>query len=177
MIDIPEDAKHNGIRIRLWQPHHGGQSKSDWAIDNIIIGGKQSNFVHLQDTFSDAPSDIWLQRDNIIYSPYCGSKDSVMGSPRSKESVTLMTADLMIQKDYIIQFSISIGCNASWDALISPIHLEYSTNYGRSWHHLQEECLPFLPHCHGAATTSSVYFASPGWRRITILLNGPIISK
>ena len=177
-IDVPSEAKENNVLIRLWQPHHGGQSKSDWAIDNIIIGGKQSNSLHLQDTFSDAPAeDIWLQQDNIKYSPYCGSEDAVMATPKMKESVTLMTTDLTLGSNYIIQFSISIGCNASWDSPISPVHLEYSTDYGITWRHLEDECLPYLPHCHGSATTQSVFYANSGWRRLTYFLRGPVISK
>lgn len=177
-VELPPDARNNGVRIRWWQPHHGGMSISDWAIDNVVIGGKDFNPDDLKDDFEEGPTKpIWLETDNIHKEEYCGTKDALSGEAKTKEDVLLTTADLHIKENYILQFSISVGCNASWDANISPVHLEYSTDYGITWKHLVQECLPFYPQCNGEATTPTIYYASPGWRRETILLDGPIISK
>ena len=99
------------------------------------------------------------------------------GQLKDQENVTLMSTDLNIQEDYILQFSISVGCNSSTLKEVAPVHLQYSLDYGMTWIHIIEQCIPFLPMCHGIANTASVYYPSTGWRRITIPLKGPLITK
>lgn len=179
-VELPKEAKKMGVRIRWWQPVHPGQSRSDWAIDDVIIGGKAANPNELMDEFqSDAADDsIWLQNNNLLYGDYCGTPYVIVGQDQDKETVVLTTIDLTIHHGYIIQFRISVGCNASWDDDdVEPVRLEFSNDYGMTWQLVVEECLPFYPECNGVASTPSVYYAAKSWRRITIPLEGELISK
>lgn len=75
MVELPKEAKQNGVRIQWWQPSHDGQSTSDWALDNIFIGGSDVNPNEVKDDF--APRDreyAWIETDNAVIGPYCGSR-------------------------------------------------------------------------------------------------------
>lgn len=179
MVDLPPSAKHNGVRIRWWQPKHALGSNSDWALDNIVIGGSESNPIAMQDSFDGAsanPGLTWLQKDNIHTSLYCEKKGVMRGKLSPAENVTLMTAEMSIEEGFMLQFSISVGCNTSWNVPVAPVHLQFSTDYGMSWKHLIEECMPFFPECNGEASTPSVYYTNNGWQRVTILLIGQAVS-
>jgi len=177
-IELPADAKKNGVRIRWWQPHNPGHLRGDWAIDDINIGGKVSNPEELRDEFRERRNDfIWLQRSNTRHAGYCGAPSAVVGDLHDKETVVLMTSDIAVHYNFIAQFSISVGCNASWNADLNPVHFEYSTDYGVSWRVTVDECLPFSQNCDGVGTLPSIYYSAPGWRRVTIPLDGPVVSK
>ena len=181
MADLPSEAKQNGVRIRWWQPQHIPGSKSDWAIDNVVIGGRESNPVLMRDSFDGASVNqdvLWLQKDNIETGDHCGKKGVLVGKMNPNENVTLVTADMSIEEGYIMQFSLSVGCNASWDDSVAPVHMEFSTDYGMTWTHLVEECLPYFPDCNGQAATPSVYYVDGGsWRRVTTVLLGAPVSR
>lgn len=180
MVDLPKTSKVNGARIRWWQPVHGGSFDSDWAMDNILIGGNTSNLLLLQEGFTAHPggdSLYWLQEDNTEMGPFCGSKTALRGVPSSGENVTLTTTDMDIQRGYMLQFAITLGCNDSSDTIMSPVYLQYSTDRGMSWSYLQEGCLPHQPRCNGKASLPSVYHKYHGWRRITLALTGNVISR
>ena len=131
MGELPKEAKTNGVRIRWWQPHHPGLAQSDWAIDNVFVGGKDKNPNEVVEEFLDGPwMDKWIENDNNKIQEYCGRKSTISGQATSKEHVKLTTADVAIRDNYILQFSISVGCDGDWDADISPVHLEYSTDLG-----------------------------------------------
>ncbi len=178
MVDIPKEAKKTGVRIRWWQPKHEGHSRNDWAIDGVTIGGKDVNPNEIKDAFSDGPKEfLWIQRDNVNYGEYCHSKYAVSSIPSRGEHVALATMDVRLEEGYMLQFSISVGCDASWDADIAPVHLQYSTDYGMTWKHLVQQCLSFYPQCQGNSTMPSIYYANKGWRRVIIPLNGDVVSK
>ena len=74
MVELPKEAKHNGVRIRWWQPSHHGQSMSDWALDNVFIGGKEVNPNEVKDDFTERDKDsAWIETDNAVIGEYCGS--------------------------------------------------------------------------------------------------------
>ncbi|CAH1782623.1 unnamed protein product [Owenia fusiformis] len=176
-IAIPKLAKHNGTRIRLWQPVHSGYLKDDWAIDNIVIGGTDTNTNILKDNFNNGISNAkWISTDNTHIAEYCNSKTALVGQYQPNENSTAETIDVAVRSDYIVQFSISVGCNASWDAYISPVRLEFSTDNGVTWHYLVTECFPSFPQCNGDVPMPSVYYAQTGWRTYTIPLHGNEIS-
>ena len=177
MIEIPDEAKWNSVRIRWWQPKHGGSAKSDWAIDNIVIGGKTTNDLVMKDDFNGRHSNLfWIQRDNTYIDTYCGSSSALRGEAVSKENVTLTTMDMQIDEGFMLQFSISIGCNTSWDVDISPVHVKYSTDYGMSWHYVVM-CDAHNIQCGEHMVPPSIYFANQGWQRVTVLLMGQVVSK
>ncbi len=178
-IELPADAKRHGARLRWWQPQHGGAGRADWALDSVVIGGKTTNDLMMKDSFDSGHSDVhWIQRDNTHLGSYCGSNTALKGEAVSKENVTLTTADMRIEEGFLLQFSISVGCNASWDMEISPVHLQFSTDYGMSWSHVVS-CDPTRAHAHCGehVVPPSVYFANGGWQRETLLLVGPVVSK
>ena len=95
MLDLPEEAKKNGVRIRWWQPQHRGLNTSDWALDQVVISGRKTNPNEVKDGFSNGPKQYaWLQADNVKYGPYCGSKSTVTGQSQGNEDVTLTSTDL-----------------------------------------------------------------------------------
>ena len=178
MIELPKEAKYNGVRIRWWQPHHAEGSRSDWALDNIFVGGKEKNLNEVVDEFLDGPwMDIWIETDNSKIQEYCGAVSTISGEATFKEHVKLTTSDIAIKDGYILQFSISVGCDAAWDTDISPVHLQYSTDFGMTWRHLVGECLPYYPECNGKASIPTIYYAHKGWKRDTIILDGPVVSR
>ncbi len=176
MIEVPAGARQNGVRVRWWQPKHGGSGRADWALDSIVIGGKTANEVMMKDNFDSHHDDVmWIQRDNTYIDAFCGSSTALKGEAVSKENVTLTTMDMQIDEGFLLQFSISVGCNASWDMDISPVHLQYSTDYGMTWHYVVS--CEDTAHCNEHSVPPSIYFASPGWQRVSVLLMGPVISK
>lgn len=174
---LPSATQAEGVQIRWWQPRHGEEGDSDWAIDNIIIGGSRSNPISLKTTF-DTPDQerLWLTQDNADVKSFCGSEYSLATSV-SKETVTMTTVDLDLQDNFILQFSISVGCNASWSYDIPPVKLQYSIDYGKSWTYLIPACPPGSPECSGRETLSSTYYNNHGWRNFTVILSGKVVSK
>lgn len=75
MVELPQEAKHNGVRLRWWQPSHPGQSNSDWALDNVFIGGKDINPSEVKDDFNVKVREYaWIETDNGVVAEYCGSR-------------------------------------------------------------------------------------------------------
>lgn len=178
IVAVPADAKKNGVRIRWWQPHHDGLSNGDWAIDTILIAGKATNPEEMRDGFDDQIRRyMWFEDNNAKLGSFCGSAFTISGEAETDEDVTLTTADLLIKHDYILQFSISVGCHVSVDTDIAPVHLQYSIDYGMTWHYLVQECLSFYPQCNGEMTVPSLYFSSSRWRRETLILKGTVVSR
>ena len=134
--------------------------------------------------FADGPwMDKWIEHDNGEIEEFCGRRSTITGQATSKEHVKLTTTDVAVIDDYILQFSIRVGCtkekgDGSTEAEdISPVHLQYSTDLGMTWHHLIPACLPFFPHCNGKASQASVYYAHDSWRRETIPLGDHVKSR
>lgn len=179
-VSLPIEMNQNGVRVRWWQPDHNGRAHSDWAIDSIYIGGTKSapnNFSDLWEGNFLSPTK-WLAFNNIVPGHYCGSINSVaIGDATTNENASLETIDLHIKEDYILQFMISLGCNASWNDPIIPVKLEFSIDYGQTWHYVVPQFLPADPGFNGIAQHPSIYQAPMKWQRIIIPLTGLVISK
>jgi reelin len=165
-----------GTAIRWWQPKHSGPSGADWAIDNIFIGGYQQSKQNLTSDLSKGDSD-WLQTDNAMLTSFCGSDKALVAMPRKDENVTLVTNDLEIVDGYMLHFNLSVGCNASWDITISPIILEYSTDFGLTWNYLVTGCSTSTAVCAGRETPPSVFFHHQGWKLYTFALGDRVRSR
>jgi hypothetical protein len=179
-VELPKDAKKNGIRLRWWQPRNAGQSRSDWIIDDIVIGGKEINPNEVNDDFGAGRRTIdWLQLHNVRFGSYCGAQYAAIATAAADEGVIMTTSDIAVNVGDVVEFSLIIGgCNASRDLeFIEPVQLHYSTDYGVTWRLLTDECLPFDEECGGKASTASVFDATKEWQRITILLNEPVASQ
>jgi len=166
---LPPVARKNGVRIRWWQPRHSG-SHGDWIIDEIVIGGKEVNPNEVNDDFngSGRQNINWLQMANIHYDEYCGVPYAAVGQLAPGETVVLMTSDVTVAVGDVIEFSIAIGCGGVGGA--EPVYLQYSVDYGLTWHLVLEECLPFEAGCNSKAQTASIYYATGSWRHVTIPL-------
>lgn len=175
---LPRKARKNGVRFRWWQPQHSGQSRADWIIDEIVIGGKEVNPNEVNDDFGAGRRTVnWLQMANIRYDDYCDVPYAAVGQSAPGESVVLTTSDVTVASGDVIEFLIAIGCGANDGAeSVYPVHLHYSVDYGVTWHLVVEECLPFEPGCSGKAQTASIYYAAEGWRRVTIPLSSATAS-
>lgn len=178
LLHLPDEAKREGVKVRWWQPKHGGLNMDDWALDQVIVGGKRINPNEIRDGFSAGPKQYaWLEAVNVQYGEYCGSKGTATALSRGEEDVTLVTTDVDVREGFILQFSLSVGCREDSGKGLSPLYLEYSTDYGMHWALLEEGCLPFLPGCHGNTAVPSMYYQNRGWRRETFLLKGSVTSR
>ncbi|XP_041459310.1 reelin-like [Lytechinus variegatus] len=184
-LPLPPEARHNGTRLKWWQPSHSGPDTADWAIDNVFIGGSATLPHLLRDSFlTENVRDHWLFSDNADLGEFC-SRNAGLGDtgmqPRrggvswiggidSAESSSLTSHDMILKKGDALEFKISIGCNTSWDSPIQPIQLVYSTDHGLTWSLVTQTCLPSDPSCGGHVTLPSILFPFNGWRRLVIPL-------
>lgn len=179
-IDLPKQAKKNGVRLRFWQPRNVSQSiHSDWIIDDIVIGGKEVNPNEVNDDFGSSQQTInWLQTFNARYGAYCGASHALVASPSAAEGVVVITSDLAVNVGDVMEFSLLVGgCNTSRDYdVLAPVQLHYSNDYGVTWHLVVDECLPFDSKCGSSANTASIFYPTNGWKRLTILLQEPVAS-
>ena len=176
---LPTTARKNGVRIRWWQPRHSGQSRADWIIDEIVIGGKEVNPNEVNDDFGAGRRRTvnWLQMASIRYDDYCGISYAAVGQSVPGESVVLTTSDVTVADGDVIEFSLAIGCGAVDGAERAyPVYLHYSVDYGVSWHLVAAECQPTEPGCGGRARTASVYFTTGRWQRVVIPLPSTAVS-
>ena len=176
---IPPGAKKEGVRIRWWQPTHGGRLLGDWAIDEIVIGGNTINPLAVTSNFttSEFTPPEWLTTRNLEIGEYCGQQEAAVAKPVQGEGATLTSRDVNVEEGYILQFSINVGCGAPWNSSISPVHLQYSTNYGKNWYYVTPQCITKDPQCNTDATTKSIYYPTYGWERVIIPLKGHMLSR
>jgi len=169
---LPKTARKNGVRIRWWQPRHSGKAHADWIIDEIVIGGKEVNPNEVNDDFGAGRRTInWLQMANIRYDDYCGVPYAAVSQSAHGETVVMTTSDVSVAEGDVVEFSIVIGCGAEdWAESVHPVQLQYSIDYGVTWHLVLEECLPFEPGCNGKAQMASIYYPAGRWQRVTVPL-------
>lgn len=178
-VDLPKQAKQNGVRIRFWQPQNSRQSQSDWIIDDVVIGGKEVNPNEVNDEVGSSPQTIhWLQTFNARFGAFCGASRALAASSSSAEGVVVTTSDLSVNAGDMIEFMLLVGgCNASRDLDVpSPVQLHYSNDYGVTWHLVTDECLPFDSKCGSRATVASIFYPTNGWKRVAIILQEPVAS-
>ena len=176
---LPTTARKNGVRIRWWQPRHSGQSRADWIVDEIVIGGKEVNPNEVNDDFGAAGRRTvnWLTMAGIRYDKYCGAPYAAVGQSAPGERVVLTTSDVTVAHGDVIEFSIAIGCGANDGAESAyPVYLDYSVDYGVSWHLVRGECLPSERGCGGKARTASIFFQTGRFRRVVIPLPSDTVS-
>ncbi|GAB1600886.1 reelin [Argonauta hians] len=177
-IKIPPGARKEGVRIRWWQPENDGKLQQDWALDDIVIGGNTVNPVNVTSNFTtDFVKHEWLTTNNLEIGEYCDLPESAVAKPVAGEGATLTTRDVKIQEDFILQFSINVGCGAPWNSSISPVHLKYSVNYGKNWYYVTPQCMTKDPQCNTEASVKTVYYSTFGWQRVIIPLTGHVTSS
>ncbi|XP_071486224.1 reelin-like [Diadema antillarum] len=192
-LTLPLEARYNGTRLKWWQPTHGGLNNADWAIDNVFIGGSAALPHLLRESFAtEQLQEHWLFSDNAAVGGFCQSTASSgvtgggemlgggfvwTGSVDPSESSSLTTHDLVLEAGDVLEFKISVGCNASWDSPIQPVELFYSTDNGLGWTLVTRQCLPSDPRCDGEVTPPSIFYSFPGWRRIVIPLTSRMTGR
>ncbi|XP_021361182.1 reelin-like [Mizuhopecten yessoensis] len=178
--DLPEGAKRRAVRIRWWQPTHGGRPVGDWVLDNVRIGGHRVNPSNMIGQFSDDLNDHdWLASDNMVADDYCGESHVAKGTTLVDENSVLTTQDIHIEENYMLQFEINVGCGQEWNVSGPPVLLQYSSDSGLHWYNLKHQCLPDDPQCNGGPQMSTLYFSEPMgmWRRVTMKLEGLPVSS
>ncbi|KAF5912245.1 hypothetical protein HPG69_013412 [Diceros bicornis minor] len=151
-----------------------------WIVDDFIIDGNNlNNPVMLLDTFDFGPrEDNWFfyPGGNIgLYCPYSSKgapeEDSAMvfvSNEVGEHSIT--TRDLNVNENTIIQFEINVGCSTD-SSSADPVRLEFSRDFGATWHLLLPLCYHSGSHISSLCSTehhpSSTYYAGTmqGWRR------------
>ncbi|XP_078679043.1 reelin-like [Branchiostoma floridae x Branchiostoma belcheri] len=178
-VSLPPPAQYNATRLRWRQLQHGGYGQNDWAIDNVFISGTEPYHNQLKDNFNKGSmKHHWLFYDNTDLGHFCGSTNNVLVCGHMpSENVSVTTHDIIPEPGSMVQFKISLGCNASWEYAVHPVHLLYSTDYGVSWTHLVPQCLPSDPQCPGGVSQPSVYYSTDGWQRVTIPVPEHLLSK
>ncbi|XP_071817155.1 reelin-like isoform X2 [Apostichopus japonicus] len=181
-IMLPPGARQNGTRLRWWQPIHPGEDEADFAIDNIFVGGTSTLPASLRDDFeTGSVSNQWLFTDNADVGEFCTesppgyggspSLSSLFGGINPAEDTTVTTLDLRLQEGAVLEFKISVGCNATTDTFMNPVDLFYSADSGLTWSLLSLQCMTFDPQCReDQATVSSQFHANQGWRRVIMKL-------
>ncbi|KAI4585335.1 hypothetical protein MJG53_020635 [Ovis ammon polii x Ovis aries] len=179
-VPLPYTAQTNATRFRLWQPYNNGKNEEIWIVDDFIIDGNNlNNPVMLLDTFDFGPrEDNWFfyPGGNIgLYCPYSSKgapeEDSAMvfvSNEVGEHSIT--TRDLNVNENTIIQFEINVGCSTD-SSSADPVRLEFSRDFGATWHLLLPLCYHSSGHVSSLCSTehhpSSTYYAgtTQGWRR------------
>uniref|UniRef100_W5NEI9 Reelin n=1 Tax=Lepisosteus oculatus TaxID=7918 RepID=W5NEI9_LEPOC len=196
---LPPAARAEGVRVRWWQPQHEGAEQSDWALDNVLIGGSDPHSSIL-DTFGGSllpnherapadgvptgrialephPEDIgtvsehWMFHEDCAVQRFCRAPDGVMvcGGADGRE-VYAVTHDIVPARGWIMQFKIAVGCGAPEKQTARQVHVQYSVDFGVSWRYLVPQCLPAEPRCAGQVSQPSVFFPAAGWKRVVFPL-------
>ncbi|MEJ1272528.1 solute carrier family 26 member 5 [Cricetulus griseus] len=179
-VPLPQSAQTNATRFRLWQPYSNGKKEEIWIVDDFVVDGNNlNNPVLLLDTFDFGPrEDNWFfyPGGNIgLYCPYSSKgapeEDSAMvfvSNEVGEHSIT--TRDLSVNENTIIQFEINVGCSTD-SSSADPVRLEFSRDFGATWHLLLPLCYHSSSHVSSLCSTehhpSSTYYAgtTQGWRR------------
>lgn len=153
----------------------------DWSIDNVRIGGEDSNPTEFMSDFS-GPVDYqsWMRDDNVAGdSTYCNEAHVAHGTTQTKENSVLETREVGIENDFVLEYELNVGCGQTFNKSSPPVHVEYSTDNGVTWSHLSPQCLPKDPECNGGLHMGSVYHSEPMgmWRRFSHTLSGLPVSK
>lgn len=148
-------------------------------MDNVRIGGSLTNPNTLVSHFDSINDEEWLRSDNVQSDSYCGTSAVAGGAPLEKEDSVLISRDVDVLDDHMLQYEINVGCGQPWNGSVLPVHLQYSTDDGLSWHYLTPQCLPSDPQCNGGPQMASLYHNEPMgmWRRFTYKLNGLPVSR
>ncbi|VDI77295.1 reelin [Mytilus galloprovincialis] len=178
-VNLPQNARKNGVRIRWLQNESSNKQGADWLLDNVRIGGSLTNPNTLVSHFDSINDEEWLRSDNVQSDSYCGTSDVAMGAPLENEDSVLISRDVDVLDDHMLQYEINVGCGQPWNRSVLPVHLQYSTDDGLSWHYLTPQCLPSDPQCNGGPQMASLYHNEPMgmWRRFTYKLNGLPVSR
>ncbi|KAG7169873.1 Reelin-like, partial [Homarus americanus] len=165
-LELPEDLRCLGGRVRWWQPDSGERNRYDWAMDGVVVGGSVTPPENLTYTHPHhlAPP-LWLRRYNVREDTYCDhhlAMHVMMSTP--SEPAIIQTTDLQVGTDHAINFLLALGCGATWDNTAQPVRLEYSVDFGNSWRLVREMCLPGNSSCTEIAD-ASVFYAPLKWNR------------
>nr|XP_053635035.1 reelin-like [Cherax quadricarinatus] len=125
----------------------------------------------LYDAFDGNRSEArpWFQQAGASVTPACGRNTSVLLFSGQQAPKYAETWDIQSSESTVIQFDIQVGCSGPPAA--SSVHLQYSTDHGKTWRLVRELCAPpevecdtfHLPTTYSAAVT-------PGWTRVTTTL-------
>lgn len=176
-MKLPPRARSSNVRLRWWQPAHGGRLLGDWSLDNVVIGGALVNPGQLISNLPihETKDDDWIADDNVHSGPFCGQQDAAVGKSNEKEAAILSTRDISVKQDHVLQFSINVGCGNAWNGSLPPVGLQYSTDHGVSWTNVIDQCTPNSLKCKHGPDLPSIYFATPQWQRVVIpITNGPV---
>ncbi|XP_071551543.1 LOW QUALITY PROTEIN: reelin-like [Panulirus ornatus] len=171
-VELPQELRCLGGRVRWWQPDAGERSHYDWAVDAVVVGGSVTpphTLTYTQPAHLAPP--LWLRRYNTRSEQYCGSPSTMhvmMSTP--SEPALLQTTDLQVGKSHGVHFLLALGCGASWDSTAEPVRLEYSVDFGNSWQLVRALCLPGNSSCL-EISDASVFYAPLRWNRYVYQLD------
>jgi reelin len=176
--NLPQEARTNATRFRWWQTRHSGSCCDHWAIDDISIGVYPANITTIVENFNPVNNDLWTYyRGSTVGSSICYSLQyapSLQFHGVSTER-SLRSGNVLLGSGAIIQFSMVMGCNASF-SYNKAIQLQYSSNSGVSWQYLQNSCRVGSS-CSPVSFGSSYYSDGfKAWTRVTLAIDSSITS-
>jgi len=201
-VEIPVKAMTKRTQIRIWQPFvidnqtrlvTMGADRAGWAIDDVLIGGDDINPSLLESGFQKIDKEnIGEVADELfdfyphgkVKSGICGLQKSVIWWANDENTVidgSITTRQLIVSKNYLIQFNIRIGCLETVDICDKSygVYLEYREDPNTNdWKLVREDCYPAAPPNSKCSLfenyEASIYKLNKGgqWLRITIPLIG-----
>ncbi|XP_045618804.2 reelin [Procambarus clarkii] len=171
-VELPQDLRCMGGRVRWWQPDGGERNRYDWAVDGVVVGGSVTppdNLTYTHPHHLVPP--LWLRRYNTRTDTYCDhplAMHVMMSTP--SEPAILQTTDLQVSRNHSVSFLLALGCGATWDNTAQPVRLEYSLDFGHTWRLVRDMCLPGNSSCADIAD-ASIFYAPLKWNRYVYPLN------
>ncbi|XP_060574508.1 reelin-like isoform X2 [Ruditapes philippinarum] len=178
VLELPAEAKTERTIFRWRQPlGYGGMTRAEWGLDRVTIGVNETNMEGFQDNFSGMMPDMftWYQTESAVPRITCNSKGNALEFSRNGEKRFAETWDYHIKPSTFLQFDIAMGCDSLSSSLYGVL-LEYSTDMGKNWNPVVQECTPPKFECTGYHLQSD--FMSDqhrNWTRISAYLpNGAV---
>ena len=122
----------------------------------------------------------WHVADDSKHGAYCGNPHALVVHPSANKDISLTTRDFQISEGYVLQFRIAFGCHFDSSDVSSaiPIVLQYSSDYGTTWHLLVDVTDVLRDdNDYTSMVSSTIYYPSTDWRIYTIGLNGAVATR
>ena len=107
-ITLPAGARTTFTSFRWWQAiSSGGTIRATWALDDIIIGGREINPSTIFEDFTDdVQRGLEFFPNGIIENNICGGDEKAMVWKKAAGIKMVTTKPLIVQHGHILQFKV-----------------------------------------------------------------------
>ncbi|KAB7504617.1 Reelin [Armadillidium nasatum] len=173
-IALPKSARTKQTKFRWWQApsyllNKNQGTQAEWQLDNVMILANNTLPLNVIEDFSSDPNDAWFMIKGGEIKKGCKKGDNALVFSGHLPLRYAETWEFEVNDATIVQFDILPGCNNQKSP--TNIIVEYSTNNGKNWHLIKDECYPPNSNCI-THDLSSIYSSSAiaNWTRITLVL-------